>query len=373
MKQQEKALSKHIEYTQLQNLELSSAYANLRTANEAHEQRIGDLVAVREAVLAISRTFDQKRVMDDLIEVMTDLLRFDRAMVLVRDRENQSLEFGAISHPPNDPNDLMRLRNLRMYLHATEESDREDPLLSKWMKGVSLHVEDPSYYFNSRLNWVLAMVGFNNFYSVPLMLGNEFQGVLLIDNYFTRQQIKDEHRRLVDALATNISITLENARLYYLQDEQLQQSLQEARILEQIDRELADTLQLDIVLELLMDWAIRFTNAHMALVMLVNESKGMGQMGAYLGCSIDQLPGGSTHVDFPLDEFGITGRAALTGETQIIEDVHQDSDYLEIVPEIVSQISVPVKRQKRVVAVITMGSYHSAGFTQENVVFAERL
>ncbi|MFP4322737.1 MAG: ATP-binding protein [Anaerolineales bacterium] len=370
---QQQSLLQQVEYSQLQNLELSTVYANLRSTSIAQEEQVASLQAVRKAILELSKEFNVDHVLDGMIDIMTSLLGFDRALVFLNDRERQLLTYGALSHPPNDPEDQIRLTHLRLDSALSDDHNALDPLLGPWLKGKSLYVEEPAFYFNSRLNWALALLEFNNFYSVPLILGDELLGVLLVDNHFRRTPISKEDRSMVDALATNIAITMENARLYHRQDEQLSKSLQEMQIMEQIDHELSETLNLNAVLELLMDWALRFSNAQLATVTLYDETSQTGQVAAYYGCEPSQLPGGGPYTPVPINELGVSGRAARTSQPQIVEDVSQDADYITIIEGIRAQVAFPIKRRGRVVAVMAIETMRVAGFEPKHVTFLQRI
>ncbi len=365
---QKTALLEHIEYTQLQSLELNTVYANLRGVNSAHEKQVRDLTAVRDAVLAMSANFDQNRVLDDLVQAMTNVLGFDRALVLLRDRQDNTLVFGAASHPPGDARDQVRLQHMEFEL---QNADSKDTLIHNWLAGKSLQVTDPTMYLSSSLNWLLAMLEFNNFYSVPLTLGADLLGVVLVDNYFSRHAITPQDRSLVDALATNIAITLENARLYHLQDTQLQKNLYELKILEQIDRELTKNLRLNYVMEMLVDWAMRFTGAQLGTLIQVDEKLAYGEYAVFYGCEESQLIGGAARQPVPLTELGIAGRAIVTGENQIIREIAEDEDYKTIIEGMKEQISVVISRRSRTIGVMTIETTNS--FDEEHEKFMVRL
>ena len=61
--------------------------------------------------------------------------------------------------------------------------------------------------------------------AVPIMLGNEAKGLILIENYEKRNAFSDSDIRLLTTLANSMSIALENARLF----EQTKQLLHESR------------------------------------------------------------------------------------------------------------------------------------------------
>lgn len=370
---QELNLLEQINFNYLQNIELNTVYANLRSTNTAQEQQSSNLSTVREAVLDLSSNVDQYHVLNGMVRIITDMIGFDRTLVFLRDREAKALYFGTISHPPEQPEDHMRLANFRLDLEPQSPINQADPLISEWLEGKSVLVKDPSFYFKSRLNWVLALLEFNNFYCVPLMLGDELLGVIIADNYFTRLPITNDAQILLDTLATNVAITMENARLYHLQDKQLKKNLNEMQIMEQIDRELADTLDLPMVLELLLDWALRFTSASVATISLVDENTQTVSIVAYYGCDPSTLPGGHPHYPVDLNISGITGRAVRQAKTQIVNDVRQDNDYLPIHASIHSNIAAPITRTGNVIGVLTLEGIDINAFDAEQTTFTERL
>ncbi|NJL95899.1 MAG: GAF domain-containing protein [Anaerolineae bacterium] len=365
----EQALLEQVEFSQLQYLELSTAYSSLRTSETTHEQQVQDLEAMREALLSIASSFDQKQVVDGLVNMLTQVLRFDRALVLLRDRDENTLVMGGISHPPNDPQDMMRLNMLQILL----EGRRQDSLVDEWLAGNPVLISQPSAYLGSALNSMLALLEFNTFYSVPLMLGNEMLGVVIGDNQFTRLPISPESRSLLDAVATNVAITLENARLYHLQDEQLRKNVEEMRITEQVDREMSDTLEFSLVLELLLDWALRFTGARLAIAMLLTEDNAYGYVAAFYGCQEEDLPSGQRGVLLPLEKAGIAGQAVIQRRTMVVNDISRDPHYIPVLHDMVAQVSVPITRRRRVVGVMNIETDKASGFTRDQVNFIQRL
>ena len=225
-------------------------------------------------------------------------------------------------------------------------------------------VTDPAPHFQSRSRDPAAL-DLRLFYSVPLRIGDRLKGVILADNTPTGLPVTEEQRSLLDALAANIAITLENAYLYQLTDEQLNTRVQELRILSQIDRELNYTLSVDRVLNLTLDWVLRFTGSHAAGVALIDQDRGTMQFVSGYGYDPDRWDAVQGKV-WPLDR-GIAGRVARTGEAEIVPDISRDPQYVEILTGTQSQLSVPVTREDRVIAVISLESRTPNAFTQENL------
>lgn len=347
--------------------ELQRTADELRHSNQALRKQVNDLTNLRDIMLATGATFDRETILDELINVTTKMLQFDRGLVLLHDDKTNALTYGAFSHAAPDPESQFLLEQLRLDLDDAES----EPLISDWLAGKAVLVEQSEPYLLSRLNWLLTTLDLHLFYSVPLTVGEQFKGVIVVDNSLTKMPITLEQRSLLDALAAHIAITLENARLYQLSDEQLNSKVQEMEILSRIDRELNHTLSMDRVINLTLDWILRFSNCHSALVALVDPNHNVMRFVAGYGYEPSQWEIFSAKT-YTLDQ-GITGRAARTGEPQIVNEVSQDPSYIPIMPATRAQLSVPVMRERRVIAVISLENNNPNAFTEDDVEFIQRV
>ncbi|MBN1681171.1 MAG: GAF domain-containing protein [Anaerolineae bacterium] len=339
----------------------------LRQANDALRKQVKDQTAARDLMLALGSTFDRKEILDELVSAITDMLRFDRGLVLVFDEDKNALTFGAYSHAAPDPDNQLRLEQLEFSLVGRQN----DPLIGAWIHGQSVLVEEVTPYLKSDFNWVLTMLDLRLFYTIPLTIGDRLKGVLLVDNSPTNLPIAAEQCSLLDALGANLAVTLENARLYYLTDEQLNLRVQELQILSRIDRELNYVLSVERVLNLTLDWALRFTGSHVAAVALVNPDRT--QLKFLSGYGYDPVVWEQMKKEpWPLEK-GITGRVVRTGEAIVTPDVTVDPDYVAIEASMRSQLAVPLTREDRVIAVITLHSRNLDGFSTGNLDFVQRL
>lgn len=73
------------------------------------------------------------------------------------------------------------------------------------------------------------------------------------------------------------------------------------------------------------------------------------------------------------NKIGIIGRCIQTGKTQNVGDVTNDLDYIEIDPEIKSQISVPLKFQNRILGTISIESKDKNVFSSDKQYYLELL
>lgn len=84
-------------------------------------------------------------------------------------------------------------------------------------------------------------------------------------------------------------------------------------------------------------------------------------------------PEETEHVTIPIGE-GVCGAAAATGETEIVDNVHEDDRYLACFLSTVSEIVVPIKDEKgKVLGEIDIDSDVVAAFKTEDKLFLERV
>ena len=210
---------------------------------------------------------DRAAALDAVLRVLLEEFDFDRALVLLHDAEGERLTFGALSHWPPDPDTRLMLEQLEYAL----EGCADDAFLGQWCAGRTVRVQDDNTGFcqQTRLAWLCETLKLRNFLSVPLTTGPRLTGVILADNSLSGKAISPEQQTLLEALAAYVAILLENTRLYQRTDDQLSARVQELEIISRISRELSYTLSVERVLELTLDWALRFTGADAAAVALV--------------------------------------------------------------------------------------------------------
>ncbi len=154
-------------------------------------------------------------------------------------------------------------------------------------------------------------------------------------------------------------------------DAQLAERVEELEILSRIDRELNYTLSVNRILNLAVDWVLRFTNSDAAAIALVDERAGTLQYVSGYGYTPEAWERLSRE-PWPISR-GIAGRVARTGRPENVPDVAQDRSHIEVLPGVQSLLVIPVTRQNRVVAVIRCESQTPGAFSADNQEFAIRL
>ena len=85
-----------------------------------------------------------------------------------------------------------------------------------------------------------------------------------------------------------------------------------------------------------------------------------------------QGPEATEHVRIPVGQ-GVCGAAAVSGETEIVDDVNSDPRYLSCFPSTRSEIVVPIARNGSVVGEIDIDSDRPAAFGEEDRRFLEQV
>ena len=83
-------------------------------------------------------------------------------------------------------------------------------------------------------------------------------------------------------------------------------------------------------------------------------------------------PAATEHVRIPVGQ-GVCGAAAVSGRTELVDDVKTDDRYLACFPSTRSEIVVPIAYEGRVVGEIDIDSDQPAAFGTEDQAFLERV
>jgi signal transduction histidine kinase len=139
------------------------------------------------------------------------------------------------------------------------------------------------------------------------------------------------------------------------------------------------SLHLHSALKQTLDWALRFCAASAGAIALQVPARDLdatsdlpeglllvAQQGLPPDCQrYRQEP-------WPVNR-GILGRVVRTGEPVVVDDVAQDTDYVEVVAETRSQIAVPIQQTNRTVGAISLESPNLAAFDAGDLDFLSRL
>lgn len=204
----------------------------------------------------------------------------------------------------------------------------------------------------------------------PLRARGKVIGAVIVDNRLKVGAFTREDLQLLIAFGTQAAIAIENARLFQQTDEALARRVDELTLFQRIDRQLNRSLDLGEVLDLALEWAIALTGADGGSIGLLQPG-GAGQdcpslqLYALRGSA---LPGPeySLPVTHPvLSAVAEHGGSVLTHDVTV-------SSAIDGSPA-ATQLAVAIRSDGAPLGLITLESQHDHAFTEEDILFAERL
>jgi signal transduction histidine kinase len=328
------------------------------------EQELDQLRAAHQAALRLSSLLEVDPLLYELSVMMTEVLPCQRAVILLMDKYSAALEYGS-HHPPLS--DRSKQTALEMIFINTFSAGRDAAIqLVNRRRPGSLSTEQLA---GTRLEMLTRLIGANHVHLFPLSIQNDLLGVLLIQPR-DANGLSEQHIGIASSILEIAVRYLYNARHHTQTVHELSTSVYEMNILQQIDAELNDTIELSYVFRIIMDWALRFTNADLASLGLFDDAHETLTITAQYGYDDKIIQPG---IPMGKERGSIALRVARSGQAEIIPDVTLDKDYYELAPGIRAHLSVPILREEKVIAVLSLESRKLNGFTENHLNFVHSL
>lgn len=151
----------------------------------------------------------------------------------------------------------------------------------------------------------------------------------------------------------------------------LTERVNELEFIRKADRELSTRLDPERITRLTLDLAMRRTLADAGMLAIIDRVSKTLQIKDSIGFP-DALHELAEDQVWP-DIRGVIGRAMVKEETQLVPDVSTDPDYVEILPDTITQLSVPLVSNARMVGVISLESAEPQDFDARAADFIERI
>ncbi len=335
-----------------------------RRLHERLETRARQLKTLNEIGKLLASSLDINEVLDLVVRQAARLLDTEAGSLLLLDDDGSDLVFRVSSGPAADK--LIGRRVPAGKGIAGRAFEENQPVI------VSDVEHDAQWYgaFDSRADFVTRSI-----LAVPLNARGRTIGVLEVINHRDNRPFHADDVELLQSFSAQAATAIENARLFTTTDQALQARLEELTTLQHIDRQLNATLDYHEVMDLTLSWAIRITGAKIGLMAALREeedgTRGL-QFLASKGYPENLVRQYIEDSLWSLNK-GLVGRTVIKGETLLVQNVHSHSDYAEIVPGMEVQLSVPVRRENRVIGVIALESPDVDCFSKEEIGLVDRL
>ncbi len=356
-----------VRYTQEQ-LQFFATIADQAAAiiDKAHlyqemEDRAQQLAALNEVGGVITSTLDLPAVLHLIMDTAVELLQAEAGSLILVDEETGELVFEVTAGPGSADLVGMRLPP-GTGIMGTVVQDME-PVIIKDAQSDQRWGGDLDDMFVT-----------HSILAVPMISRGRPIGVIELLNRRDGVPFDEDDAGLLTAFATNAAVSIENARLFTQTDQALAARVEELSMMQRIDRDLNATLDYNRVMGLTLDWALRMTGADVGLLAVVAEMddgvRGLRFL-ANQGYPQDLIAAYEDTL-WPLDR-GIIGRVVQTGMPELAESVESDSDYEGTVAGMVAQLTVPIRREDKIIGVIALESSQPAFLDQEALDLVTRL
>ncbi len=191
---------------------------------------------------------------------------------------------------------------------------------------------------------------------VPLMHKSRPIGAL---NILSRNAISSRDRdvAIVRQFAAHVAVALVNARLF----ERSRRDAEAFETLAEIGREVASVLDLDQLFARIAQLTKRVIDYRTFGIFLLDEERGELEMKLAVQYG--------EKVEVPRIRLGegLIGYAALHGEPVLVADVSQDPRYINLVPDVRSELAIPLLLKDRCIGVVDLESPELDAFTKRDV------
>jgi len=289
----------------------------------------------------INSTLDLDELMARVAEMVKRVIDYEVFAILLLNEKTQELRMRFNIGHPREIAETLRIKVGEGIVGRAAETRR-----SVLVNDVR---NDPAY--------IESLASVRSELAVPLIVKKRLIGVMDLEaswpDFFTEQ-----HRNLLELLASRVAMAIENARLY-------RRSLRQARtlqLLNEISRELTSVLVLKEVLRKVGTHAKRLVDYHRFTILLADEQDQT--YNAVICLRRDEHAAEKCTVPFGQ---GVVGAAAATRQVVVVPDVRKDPRYIMVDPDTRSEMAVPLIYRERVIGVLDLESTQLSHFTDEQV------
>lgn len=307
------------------------AIENARLYHQA-QGRIAELSTLYDIGLVISSAIERDKLLEKVVAVIREKLNYLKVAVFLVEPQSQSLLIGGQSGYGQE------LRSL--YFSIGGDS------IVGWVaeQGQPLVLGDVS----SDRRYSQADPRVRSEIAVPIRREGKTIGVLNIEDD-KLNAFGDSDLRLLTTLASQVSVALDNARLY----EEARARINELQALHEVGSTVSSTLKLESLLSQVCQILEETFKYYKISILLVKPQSNELELLASHGYE-DTKDNLGRRLRIGRD--GITGMVAATGEPVIIDDVTKHPRYICMDPKTRSEIAVPLTSKNRVIGVLNVES-----------------
>jgi len=187
--------------------------------------RHSNALMVQETGQAVSKILNVSRIMDTVVAVVKKHLYFNRGMIMLVDRTQSRLQFiSGFGYSPEQETILLEtefhLDNPDSRGHFVRSFREQKPFLVRDVAGIEKDLSPRSREF-------VRQMGVQSFICVPIVYEEESLGVLVVENFHSRNHLAQSEMSLLMGVASQTATAIINARSF----KRIQESERQYRLL----------------------------------------------------------------------------------------------------------------------------------------------
>jgi PAS domain S-box-containing protein len=321
---------------------LAVALANATNFENA-QMRADELSALYDLALEISGEQDMRSLLMTSLERATELLDTVMGAIFLVDPAINEISMIAQRNLPPAPSVL----NLR----------RGQGLAGKvWHDALPINLESARGLGDPQ--WLESCYASGAAVGVPLFWDGEVRGVLAVFDPATTRRFDPKEVKLLDRLASQISIGIENVENH----EQINRRVNQLRVVNDVARRISTILDQDQLFKEMVQRIAHSLNLELVILFLIEEGELVEKASYYLP---EDQHGSWEPLRLKVDHQSVIGKTARDGKPILITNVANAPDYVRILPfetKIRSAAAVPLKLKGEVIGVMLAESERLAAF-----------
>jgi adenylate cyclase len=296
--------------------------------------------------------FDFNRIQDDMMDLIMDVIHTDAGSIILMNEDTGLLEFKVTKGEKGEEIKRYTLKpgeGIAGWSFQNKKPVIANDVLkdSRFKKSISRELEYQTH----------------NILCVPLFVKNKAIGVLQVINKEFNIPFGDDDLRILTILANNLSIVIENARLFNTS----LKKISELNTISEVSRNINSILDLDPLLEVVMENATQVMKAEASSVLLLDENERELIFRIALGEKREKVK----KIRLKVGK-GIAGWVAKTGKAMIINDVKKEPRFNQSVDKKTgfktrAILCVPLFSKEKMIGVIQVINKHeNLPFTNED-------
>jgi hypothetical protein len=313
----------------------------------AASQRAEELTALREVGQAIAGRLELSEVLEAVAAGAMRLLGSQHSQILLWDEEDQCLRYGSAVGSEAE----------RIKTQSFSQSRGVNAAVARARHPLLLDDYQGSPYALPEFPDIVATI------TTPVTFGDRLLGVLHSHTTQPGKRFTPGDLRVLDLLATQAAIAIENARLY----QEARQRSARFHALSELSRKITASLNLHQVFDYAVQAAVDLLDLALARLWVLDDEAGVLRIGASAGHP-DLLPP-------PRDSYapgdGVTGTVFRTLKVVTLSDPARDPRYLEQAWAerlgVRKVAVVPVRLAERAVGVLSVARRSGRGFQADDI------